>query len=155
VFVADTGNGRVVKYSSDGTLISRWGGKGSGRGQLNEPVGIAIASDGRVFVADGGNQRIVILAPSGDWLGEWPVPGWKDQVYREPYLAMLPDDGVVASDPTGNRILVFDAKGTIRRSLSLPERTVPTGIAVVGDGRVAVSELEQNRIELLSVRTRE
>ena len=42
VLVADTGNGRIEKFSPTGTFLSIIGRKGSGQGQLAEPNGIAI-----------------------------------------------------------------------------------------------------------------
>src|SRR6266576_859473 len=42
VFVADTGNGRIEKFSSTGAFLSIIGTKGSGRGQFAQPNGIAI-----------------------------------------------------------------------------------------------------------------
>lgn len=35
VYVADTGNNRVQKFSSDGNYITEWGSAGSGNGQFN------------------------------------------------------------------------------------------------------------------------
>ncbi len=74
VVVADTGNNRVRKVTSDG-VIDTMAGSGaaglSGDGgeaflaALNAPDSVAIGSDGTVYVADEGNQRIRRIAPDG------------------------------------------------------------------------------------------
>ncbi len=87
VFVADTGNKRVVIYDSEGNFISQFGGGGISPGQLEEPVGLAFDAQGNLYVADTWNQRIQVFAPNADgstytptipmvhrWL-EWGIAG--------------------------------------------------------------------------------
>ncbi len=64
ILVADTGNGRVEKFSPIGTFLSIIGAKGSGRGQLADPNGIAIDRSGNIYVAQiGSNSRVQKLGP--------------------------------------------------------------------------------------------
>ena len=42
VYVADTRNHRIMKFTSSGTFIKKWGEFGSAEGQFNTPVGIDI-----------------------------------------------------------------------------------------------------------------
>ena len=39
LYVTDTGNKRVMKFSADGQFLGQWGGFGFQRGQFPEPVG--------------------------------------------------------------------------------------------------------------------
>jgi hypothetical protein len=54
---------RFEKFSSSGTFITKWGSRGSGDGQFNDPWGIAVDASGNVFVADTGNDRVQVFAP--------------------------------------------------------------------------------------------
>ena len=68
VYVADTANHRIYKFTSDGVFISKWGTEECwescwGDGQFDTPEGIAVASDGSVYVADTDNHRIQKFAP--------------------------------------------------------------------------------------------
>ena len=42
VYVADSANNRVQKFSSDGSFITKWGSTGTGDGQFNSPTGVAV-----------------------------------------------------------------------------------------------------------------
>ena len=72
ILVADTGNGRIEKFSPTGTFLSIIGGKGSGHGQLADPNGIAIDRAGNIYVAEiGSKHRVQKLAPDGTFIAEW------------------------------------------------------------------------------------
>jgi DNA-binding beta-propeller fold protein YncE len=64
VYVSDTGNNRIQKFTSDGTFLTAWGSKGSGEGQFIQPQGIAIDSQNNMYVTDFDNHRIQVFAPS-------------------------------------------------------------------------------------------
>ena len=42
IYVVDTGNSRIQKFTSDGEFLSSWGTNGFENGELQSPVGIAI-----------------------------------------------------------------------------------------------------------------
>ena len=58
-------------------LVRKWGGFGSGPGQFNCPIGLAVDNDGDVFVADHRNNRIQKFDANGNYLASWVSPlGW-------------------------------------------------------------------------------
>ncbi len=63
VFVADSGNNRVQKFTTTGDFVMSFGEEGNGEGQLKNPTGIAVDEAGNVYVADSGNARIQVFAP--------------------------------------------------------------------------------------------
>jgi|GEM_PF-6018455 len=58
IFVTDSSNNRIQKFSLGGSFITKFGESGSGDGQFNNPTGITVDNDGNVFVVDQGNNRI-------------------------------------------------------------------------------------------------
>jgi len=52
VYVADTGNYRIQKFTAEGVFITEWGKQGWTGGLLAEPTGVAVDSAGNVYVAD-------------------------------------------------------------------------------------------------------
>ena len=78
IFVADTNNGRLQKFSATGAFLSVMGKTGPGPGEFLEPGGIAIDSGGHIYVADVSNHRVQKLKPDGTFLAQWkgPEPGF-------------------------------------------------------------------------------
>jgi tripartite motif-containing protein 71 len=65
VYVADTGNNRIQKFTNTGTFLAKWGSPGRGNGQFESPGGLAVDRSGNVFVADIGDNRIQKFACKG------------------------------------------------------------------------------------------
>jgi len=71
IYVADTGNNRIVRLFNDGKkirFIRTIGTLGSDNGQFNSPTYVALDSMGRIYVSDTGNNRIQIFDKSGGFL---------------------------------------------------------------------------------------
>jgi sugar lactone lactonase YvrE len=65
-------NSRILKFTKDGKLITSFGKKGSGPGEMDQPHALAMDSRGRLFVGDRGNNRILIFDQQGKLLDTWP-----------------------------------------------------------------------------------
>lgn len=63
VYVSDTYNHRIVRYTKSGEFDAAFGEFGSGDTNLAYPKGIAVTADGDIIVADYGNHRIQMLLP--------------------------------------------------------------------------------------------
>jgi len=112
VYVADTGNKRVRVYSAEGVFLRDIGGGGSLPGELDEPVGLALAPDGRLFVADTWNRRISIFDSNGTFITSFNVEGWTGKPNSLPYLALdAARNMLYVSDGDAGRILVYNTAG--------------------------------------------
>ena len=58
VYVVDTYNHRIQKFTSEGVFINQWGSEGTGDGEFDGLCGLTVASDGSVYVTEYGNHRI-------------------------------------------------------------------------------------------------
>ena len=58
VYVADTGNNRIQKFTSDGVFLMKWGSSGNSPGQFHHPHGIGIGPMGNLYVSETGNKRV-------------------------------------------------------------------------------------------------
>jgi DNA-binding beta-propeller fold protein YncE len=122
VFVADSGNHRIQAFAPDGTYLRTWGstcepytegnpgcvdpdGDGPlqlGDGQMREPWGIAIGTQGNVYVADTWNHRIQVFDPQGNFLAKWGT--------------FVTTDGEAVGSPGGfwgPRAIAIDAAGNL------------------------------------------
>jgi DNA-binding beta-propeller fold protein YncE len=108
VYVADTGNNRVVKLSPTGRVIAVWGSYGSGEGRFNGPAGVAVDAIGRAYVLDGGNNRVEVFDPSGRLLTLWGVRGVGAGAFSQPLgIAVDCAGDVYVADTNNNRVERF------------------------------------------------
>jgi len=61
IFILDSRNNCVRKFSKELNFLGEAGREGQGPGDMNSPSALAIDSKGNVFIADNGNMRINIL----------------------------------------------------------------------------------------------
>ena len=112
ILVADTGNGRIEKFSPAGTFLSTIGTKGAGHGQLGEPNGIAVDRAGNIYVAEvAPNHRVQKLAPDGTFIAEWKGPDLG--FYGPRRIGIGPDDSVYVVDQGHTRIVKFSPDGQV------------------------------------------
>jgi DNA-binding beta-propeller fold protein YncE len=152
VLVADTGNGRIEKFSPTGAFLSIIGTKGSGQGQFAQPNGIAIDRVGDIYVADAGNHRVLKLKPDGTFIAEWKGP--ELGFYGPRRIAVGPDDSIYVVDQGHNRITKFSPGGEVLASWGSKgsgdgQFDDPTSVAVDPiTNKVYVADPRNKRIQL-------
>ena len=108
VYVADTRNNRIQKFTSEGVFVSKWGTGDSGDGEFNHPYGVAVAFDGSVYVSDRNNSRIQQFTSEGVFVGKWGAEGTGDGEFLGPEgVAVASDGSVYVAESEGNRIQKF------------------------------------------------
>jgi sugar lactone lactonase YvrE len=115
VYVADTGNDRIQKFSPNGEPLAQWGSRGTGPGQFDLPRSLAVDAAGFIYVADTFNRRVQKLAPDGKPLDMWT--GSEDEKAAAPFIGAPTALTVDAADN------LFVAWGS--RILKLPESARP------------------------------
>ncbi|SDX04084.1 YIP1 family protein [Paenibacillus sp. PDC88] len=71
IYVADTGNNRIVKFDKDGNFQRYYE---LAENPLNAPQGVFVDDKGDLLIADTGNKRVVRLSSSGELLKEYKRP---------------------------------------------------------------------------------
>jgi sugar lactone lactonase YvrE/4-amino-4-deoxy-L-arabinose transferase-like glycosyltransferase len=115
VYVTDTWNHRVQRFSSEGEFISTWGffGQGETPFALWGPRDIAIDANGQVFVADTGNKRVVIYDADGNYITQFGSVGFDPGQFDEPVGIAVDKDGLVyIADTWNQRIQIMVPDGT-------------------------------------------
>ncbi len=157
VFVADTGNKRILIYDADGNFVQQIGSEGLSIGQFEEPVGLAFDPRGYLYIDDTWNQRVQVFAPSADNttyspLLQWDISGWYGQsLDNKPYIASDSQGHIFVTDPEGYRVLEFSANGGFIRTwgdsgTGAENFGLSTGITVDADGHVWVCDGANNRV---------
>ena len=101
----------------------RFGYKGSGRGELNNPSGVAVDSSGVIAVSDTLNDRIQLFSCRGAFLRQFGSAGEDVGKLRSPTGLCFSKDGeIVVADRGNNRMQVFSFEGVLVRVILCAER---------------------------------
>ncbi len=125
LYVADSGNHRIQKFTADGQFVVARGRHSSVEAEIgkpqgfNEPWDVAVAPDGAIYVADTWNHRIQKLDAEGNFITAWGLfgqygPG--DAVGRSAFygprgIAVGTDGRVYVADTGNKRVQVFESNG--------------------------------------------
>ncbi len=119
VYITDSNNRRVQKFTSDGVFITKWGTSGAGDGQFNNPIGIAVDSSNNIYVADSGNYRVQKFTSDGLFITKWGTNGAGDGQFNQPNgVAVDSLDHVYVTDSRNNRVQKFDSNGLFMSKFS-------------------------------------
>lgn len=174
IYVADSGNNRVQVFSADGSFVRQFGStckldtkegcQGDGRGQFNEPWGIAVDREGNIYVADTWNHRIQKFDNAGQFLTMWGVfeatggELGKPFAFYGPRQVLVGRDGKIYVMDTGNkRVQAFNPDGSFFTQFGgggVVEGRFdePTGIAQDAAGNWYIADTWNRRIQKLDER---
>ena len=165
VYVADTQNDRVQKFSPAGVFISQFGVTGSGNGQFARPQGVAVDSAGDVYVSDRSNNRIQKFTSADGinytYVMKWGTAGSGNGQFAGPEALAVDSAGAVyVVDRNNYRIQKFTISGTTAtfvmkwgsKGAGVGQFNEPQSIACAAGGVVYVAEFRpNNRIQKFTV----
>jgi sugar lactone lactonase YvrE len=143
----------IKKFTSTGTLITKWGSHGSGDGQFSYPRGVAVDSAGNVYVADTGNDRIQKFTSTGTFITKWGSCGSGDGQFSFPKSVAVDSAGnVYVADEGNRRIEKFTSTGGYLTQWGSSgegngQFSCLGGIAVDSTGNVYVTDMGNGRIQ--------
>ncbi|RMF93658.1 MAG: tetratricopeptide repeat protein, partial [Nitrospinota bacterium] len=153
LYVADTQNHRIQKFSPQGGWLLSWGELGTGPGEFVEPTDVAIDPEGKVWVVDTGNHRLQRFEPTGRYLGEIGRAGKKPGELDSPRGMAIDAEGrLYVADTLNSRIQVFGLSGDLLWVIGHPGREAgafyyPNGVAIDAHGALYVADTINHRIQ--------
>lgn len=155
MYVADSGNHRILVFDTKGGLVQRWDRRGAGQGQFHSLGfgGLAIDSRDQVFVVDNGNHRVQKFSRDGVFLLEWGREGTgPGEFVRAVGIAVDGDDNLYVTDDANPFVQKFDNEGRFLMRFGGAGSTEgrfrhPTGIAVDSEFNVFVADYENRSVQ--------
>ena len=134
-------------------FVTKWGSQGTGDGQFDIPVAVAMDSSGNIYVTDTFNHRIQKFDSSGTFITKWGSYGSGDGQFNSPHGIALDTSGnVYVTDYQNNRVQKFDSSGTFITKWGSygsgdGQFHYPYGVAVDSSGNVYVVDNSNHRIQ--------
>ncbi len=118
LYVVDSLNDRVQKFTKHGKFISSWGTSGAGEGEFNRPWGVTVDLEGSVYVVDWGNSRVQKFSPDGEYRMSFGTPEGSGGELDHPAGVAVDSDGDVYVTDWGNRrVQIFEPDGEVLTAL--------------------------------------
>ena len=110
VYVADTWNHRVQKFSPEGEFLTMWGffGQAETPKAFWGPRDIDVDEDGLVFITDTGNKRVVVFDEDGNYVSQFGETGLGPGQFDEPVGISIGKEGnILIADTWNQRVQEF------------------------------------------------
>jgi 4-amino-4-deoxy-L-arabinose transferase-like glycosyltransferase/DNA-binding beta-propeller fold protein YncE len=112
VYVGDADNRRVQKLrKADGSFVAEWGRLGTGPGELEHELGLALGPGDTLYVSDRWNERVQRWSVDGEFRDVWLPPG---QVATPHAIAVLPDGDLLVASAGHLQVRRFGADGVLK-----------------------------------------
>lgn len=160
IYVADTGNNRIVKLDQNGNILKKFGTLGAEHGEFDTPFGVAIDNNDNILVADTANYRIQKFDSNWNLITSWGSFGSGASQFGLPReIGIDSQNRYHVCDEFHDRIQVFDEDGLFlyeygERGTANGEFRLPQGIAIKqdeGGDKVYICDTFNNRIQVLDV----
>jgi hypothetical protein len=117
VYVADRNNDRIQIFDSVGTPIDTFGTSGSGDGEIDGPVDVAVDEDGAIYVIDANNLRVEKFDSSYDYVTQFGTAGTGDGEFMDPNgISIAPGGDVFVADVQNHNVSRFSADGVFKEN---------------------------------------
>jgi hypothetical protein len=130
IYIADSGNDRVLVFDFDGKLQKIIGRKGQGPGEFSNPTGLDVLEDGTLAVADSNNNRIQLFDKSWEFvkLITQKTIDVADLIFIDDRIYTIPIYGSSGYSPdirskkeTQPLVNVLDQEGNVIQSISVDD----------------------------------
>jgi hypothetical protein len=170
IYIADSGNDRVLVFDFDGKLQNVIGRTGQGPGEFANPTGLDVLEDGKLAVADNQNNRIQLFDRSGEFVRSINTKEVRvaDLVFKDDKFYTISSYGMagyslsIRSDVETNPLVnVLDREGNLVQTMGVddyPEaqpflRAIKHRVclAISGDGQLFLPHFSMNVIHVFGM----
>jgi len=156
VYVSDSGNNRIQKFSEFGELYSKWDSGGSQETALQTPM--HLASDGEnIYIAEYDTDRVQKFSPDHESKTTFGLTQNENGSLDTPSGVAVDDEGnVYVSGFYNNSIKKYSPEGEFLMQIGSPGKkdegklNYPTDVAIGIDGNIYVADAYNNRVQVFT-----
>ncbi len=155
IYVADRGNGRVLRLSPEGKFLNVVG-MGGTSALIESPVALAVDEEGILYVLDDSKKTVTVYSTMGLPLKEFGGEGEGRGRFRKPVDIAITEDEIFVLDAGLNRVQAFSMKGRYLREFGTRgsgkgDFRDPASIAALEGTRLLVADHGNNRVQVLAL----
>jgi len=159
LYVSDSGNHRIVKFSLNGHLLGSFGKEGNKPGELNRPMHLSSDQDGNILVSEFLNDRIQVFSKKGKSIRLIGKSGSGPGEFDAPAAAVDAEGNIYVADFYNQRIQKLSKNGTFIRQWGTTKSkgimrkkfNYPTDIALFPDGGFVVADAYNDRVKVYKI----
>ena len=151
VFVADSGNGRISVFHTNGQFSHI-----IGKGQLGTPCDVTVNTNNQLLVADRSHHCIYTFTLDGNYVSKFATQGSAGGQLSNPFSLTTDLYGFILVAEYGNhRVSIFNKDGKLiqcfgSRGSDDGKFNRPYGIALSPNGNIHVTEYVNKRVQIFS-----
>lgn len=108
-------------------FVGAWGSEGSGEGEFQSPIYVAIADSGNIYVSDWGNYRMQVFSDDFEFIEEWVLFGDEEPHFRIP--------SGIDFDAEGNVLVAVSGIGRVQKYSPTHDFITQWGISPTAPGQ--------------------
>lgn len=157
LWVPDTHNSRILRYSPEGELLDQFGEFGKEPGKFIYPTDMIHDDNDLLYIAEYGNfARIQVFTAEGSFVRTWGHFGDQPEQFSRPMAIVAGPDGLLYVADAGNhRIAIYTKQGELQRLFG--ERgdapgqfDFPYDLDIDAQGHLFVCDYSNHRLQQLT-----
>ncbi len=150
VYIADSGNGRVVVVDLEGKYLYAFNVLEKESKKSSYPVGITVDDSGQIYVSDLYAQVIKVFNSNGKYLKDFPR---NKALVERPLALTYAKSKIHVTDIGDQTVKIFDRGGKLLSQFGRPGKgdrqfAYPNSLAVTEDGTILVADSNNSRVQV-------
>lgn len=155
IYVADRGNGRVLRLSQEGKFLNVVG-MGGTSALIESPVALAVDEEGILYVLDDSKKTVTVYSTMGLPLKEFGGEGEGRGKFGKPVDLAITENEIFVLDAGLNRVQAFSRKGRYLREFGTRgggkgDFRDPASIVAMDSTRLLVADHGNGRVQVLDL----